>query len=392
MNIKVCLAGKNNIAINVLESLLQKIEIEKIYVIPNESDDKVDKWQRSFYKYSLEKKIKIIDLDIAYNIENLIFLSLEYDKIVKVEKFRESAKLYNVHFSKLPKYKGMYTSVHPILNNEKESGVTLHKMDNGIDTGEIIDQSCFEIEENDTARSLYFKYIDKGTKLVLKNLDNLLSGNIECYSQNYSESTYFSKSSINYRELKIDLNQTAKSISNQIRAYNFREYQLPKVKNCKIISFKITEIKSREKPGTIIYENELLLMLATIDYNIVLYKDRSEELFLACETGNIEKINQICVIKEHIDVQNKRGWTPLIVATYNGHKEVVKFLVGLGANINLTNFNGTNLLMYAKDFYKNSNNREIYDFFIRLGLKKEQTDYFGKSLIDYLNEEGINLD
>ena len=58
-------------------------------------------------------------------------------EIIKTKNFK-SNKLFNLHFSLLPSYKGMHTSAFPILNGEKYSGVTIHKIDNGIDTGDII--------------------------------------------------------------------------------------------------------------------------------------------------------------------------------------------------------------------------------------------------------------
>lgn len=389
---KVCLAGKNNIAVNILKELIKKIPKKNILIIVNKNDLNEDNWQRSLYKYAKKELLTITQLQDVYDIENLIFLSAEFDKIINIEKFKKNSSLYNIHFSKLPKYKGMYTSAHPILNNEKETGVTLHKIDNGIDTGDIIDQETFEISPSDTARSLYLKYIEYGTKLVLKNLDAILNNKTVSIPQKVEDSSYYSKLSINYRNLTIDLNQTAENIYNQLRAFNFREYQLPKVNGVSIISSKITKIKSVMRPGCVIFEDELAILLTTIDYNIIVYKDRSKELFEACAKGEYEVIKQICCVKEHLDIQNEKGWSPLVIATYNGHIEIVKFLVGQGADIRITNNNNTNLLMYSKDFYKKSKNRYLYDLYLKLGIKKEDKDYCDKSLVDYLNEEKIDLD
>ena len=74
-----------------------------------------------------------------------MFISLEYHRLIDPLKFVTS-KLYNPHFSLLPAYKGMYTSALPLLNDEKDAGVTLHHIDSGIDTGDIIDQIIFPIE------------------------------------------------------------------------------------------------------------------------------------------------------------------------------------------------------------------------------------------------------
>src|SRR5690606_13123102 len=101
-----------------------------------------------------------------YNIENLLFLSLEYDRIIRPEIFK-SSKLYNLHFSLLPAYKGVFTSILPILNGERQTGVTLHKIDNGIDTGDIIFQKNIDITEDINSLQLYKRYSDIGYKLLV---------------------------------------------------------------------------------------------------------------------------------------------------------------------------------------------------------------------------------
>ena len=67
--------------------------------------------------------------------------------ILNIDKFF-SKELFNFHFSLLPKYRGCHTNFFQIYNGEKISGVTLHKIDNGIDTGPIIDQLKFSINKN----------------------------------------------------------------------------------------------------------------------------------------------------------------------------------------------------------------------------------------------------
>lgn len=90
--------------------------------------------------------MQIISLEEAYSIENLLLLSVEFDRIVQISKFL-SDKIFNIHFSLLSKYKGMYSSVLPILHGERKTGVTLHRIRHGIDTGEIIAQEEVDIEE-----------------------------------------------------------------------------------------------------------------------------------------------------------------------------------------------------------------------------------------------------
>ena len=124
-------------------------------------------------KKANELNIKVNTLEDSYCIDNLLFISLEFDRIVNPNKFKTD-KLFNIHFSLLPKYKGMFTSIMPILNNEKATGVTLHKIDKGIDTGEIIAQKEFEIDLMDNARDVYHKYIHYGILLLKECLEKLL--------------------------------------------------------------------------------------------------------------------------------------------------------------------------------------------------------------------------
>lgn len=385
------MAGKNNIAVDVLEYLVKNNGARyDLGVVCNKTETGINSWQKSLRFFAKKFGVAEYELEDIYNKDSLIFLSLEFDQIIKPELF-QNAKLYNIHFSLLPKYKGMYTSAIPILNGEKKVGVTFHKIDNGIDTGDIIKQKSIKIDEHDTCRELYFKYINEGTKLVLEQIEYVLQDAIKAYPQNNKNSTYYSKKYINYGDLKIDLQQTACGIQRQIRAFSFREYQLPTVFGEKIVDSKITNIKSTKKPGVILEKNEYALMISTVDYNIVLYVDRFDELLHACEKGKLDVVKDICGIKAHINATNQRGWTPLMVATYNNQKEVVDYLLLNGADIYRTNYNGTTILMYAKEAYLRYGDATLFEKFYSLGMDVSTRDYSGKDVEEYLNEDGYEL-
>ena len=150
----LCIGGKNNITVNVLEYARTAFPDVRIVCIPDRCDDGVNKWQRSVIDYCKNTGIEIVSLEDVYEIEDLVFVSTEFDRIIKPEKFK-SSNLYNIHFSLLPKYKGMFTSVLPILNGDEKSGVTFHRIRAGIDTGEIIDQLSFEIKHDWNSLDLY---------------------------------------------------------------------------------------------------------------------------------------------------------------------------------------------------------------------------------------------
>ena len=123
INKKVCLAGKNEIAVYGLNLLTKFVNKEDICVIGWASDDGIDTWQPSLVKAAITNNITITTLEECYGIDGLIFLSLEFEALLVPDKF-VNAKLYNIHFSNLPAYKGMYTSAMPLLNDEKVGGVT----------------------------------------------------------------------------------------------------------------------------------------------------------------------------------------------------------------------------------------------------------------------------
>ncbi len=393
---KLCIAGKNSIAVDCLKTALAFQEKDpdlQIVVLYNRTETGQNTWQKSLQYFAGRWGVPCCSLEDIYEEENMTFLSLEYDRLLVPEKFA-TKQLFNIHFSLLPAYKGMYTSALPLLQGEKTVGVTLHRVDAGIDTGQIIAQVPFEVEDTDTGRSLYAKYIAHGTALVQSYMEQLIyhPDRIESRPQPAAGSTYFSRKTIDYANLAIDLKQTAQGIINQIRAFAFREYQLPRVYGTPIVWAKAGQERTFEKPGTVLEDTEGYLKLATIDYAVYLYKDRFAQLMEACGSGDLERVQEICGEYPYHNDKNERGWTPLIVATYHNRKDVVRYLVEQGADVHAVNHNGTNLLMYAKEAYKKSKDKELLRFYLSRGLTFEAEDYAGVNLYQYCEAEGLKLD
>ena len=267
---KICIAGNYNIAVECTKFLLKNYNHIDLYAIFNANDDGKDNFQKSYKKFCKKiKRIKIIKIEDAYDLDDLIFISLHFDKIIKTENFN-TKKFYNIHFSLLPEYKGMHTTAWPIINGEKYSGVTLHKIDNGIDTGDIISQIKFKIKNNDNAEKVFLNYIKYGTILFKKCFNNLLNGKFKSRKQDIKNSSYYNKPSIDFKNIKINLNKTAFEIHNELRAFTFKFYQLPQVHGKRIIFSKIMKSKSDRKPGKIISQSGNYLKISSIDYNLLL--------------------------------------------------------------------------------------------------------------------------
>lgn len=323
----LCIAGKNNIAVDVAKYVLNNFPYINLVGIANNNDDGIDGWQKSYKKFMTEHRIRQVSLEEVYSCNDLIFLSLEFDKIIKTDKFQTN-RLYNIHFSLLPKYRGMYTSALPILHNEKETGVTLHYIDNGIDTGNIIAQKKFNIEFMDNAQDVYFKLIANGTELVIEWLSKLLDrhSDIPAKEQNVLEASYFAKSYINYNDLNINLNQCAIAIYNQIRAFHFRNFQLPYINGMKISKCKITRSRSLEKVGTITQLDENRIQISTVDYDVIAYRDRFDELLTAIKSDKTEIIKEIGREKYYWQEKDADGITPLELLKAIGNEYILNWL------------------------------------------------------------------
>lgn len=384
----ICIAGKNNIAVSGLIHLLENYPDYNIIGCLNSNDDGINSWQNSFKYYCNKFNVPIHSLDELYNIEDLIFISLEFDKIIKPSKFKTN-RLYNIHFSKLPAYKGMFTSVLPLMNAENESGVTLHRIEEGIDTGEVIDQITFQITFNTNARDLYDLYLNHATNLFKKNIDIIINGKVVSTPQSSYNSSYYSKKSIDFSNVMVDLNKTAFEIHNQIRAFVFRDYQLPIIFNKSIYKSEITDKKTCGKPGTIALQEESFILINTVDYQIKLFVDFEAELFEAAKSGNIDRINDLELIGYPINIRTKKGWDILIVAAYHNKYSLVEYLCNRGWNVNTVNYKGTSALMYAMTSASEGRGLESLKILYSLA-DHSMLDDLGKNVFEYAKQYNNN--
>jgi methionyl-tRNA formyltransferase len=385
MKIKtICIAGKNNIAINIARYIRGSLPQYEIIAVCNATDEGKNNFQRSFKAFCQSENIRMVQLNEVYDHQDLLFLSLEFDKIIKPYKFKTN-NLFNIHFSLLPAYKGMYTSALPILNNEKYSGATLHKIDSGIDTGDIIAQRKFEIGADTSGQELYLMYIEHGTQLIIDNLQHLLDGTFINTRQPSTNASYYSKNSLDYSNLKIDFNKTAQEIHNQIRAYSFPAYQLPVVNNISVYKSEIMSDKSMYKAGTILNQDDFTLIMASVDYYIKLYKDRREDLLQAAANGKSEVIEHFIDNNYPLFQKNKLGWDSLIVAAYNGQYELAKLLIEkYGGDINTNNNNLTTLVMYAMTYASKTDDLQLLNYLLqKRQINLSAKDAFNKDIYYY---------
>ena len=240
----ICIAGKNQCSIDFLKFTAKKIKKRNILVLPNKSDKGKLTWQPSLRSYAEKNNFKITNLKSLYKIENLIFISIEFEELINLKNFK-SKELFNFHFSLLPKYRGCHTNFFQLYFGEKNSGVTLHKIDNGIDTGPIISNIKFKININDNALVNYKRLMKSSSLLYRKNFVKIIKNNYKEKKQNNKRSTYFSRSSVNYDKMKhFSIKNMDLKFFHRIKAFIFPPLQLPVVnsklvKNIRLINKKI---------------------------------------------------------------------------------------------------------------------------------------------------------
>lgn len=379
----IVVAGKNNIAVHALNYLVDRLGNEAVIALPNQNDSGENGWQQSLRLAANERHVQQTSLESIENDKVKLFLSLEYDRIINPSSFRD-ASLYNFHFSCLPRYKGMYTSIWPILYGDAKSGVTLHKIDQGIDTGDIFAQCTFKISSIDRSRDLYRKYIKNAIALFDEKIEEILSGALNPIPQSAAGSTYFSKDTIDFSKLTINLQCTAWELQRQLYAYSFREYQLPVVFGKPIVEIDITTRKSTHKPGTVVQNFSNKLVVSTIDYDVILFVDLLPDVLDRFRFCNREESSSLLRHVTGIHDRNEKGWSPIIVAAYHGNFEAVKYLLDNGADPNDCNYKGTTVLMYSKDYSLKHRSKRVFELLRNAGANLSVKDFGGKKLEDYV--------
>ena len=124
----------------------------------------------------------------------------------------------NVHASLLPRWRGASPVQAAILAGDSVTGVSIMKMDAGLDTGPIIAQKELNISDDDTSFSLSEKLSNLGASLLLDTLDGYYSGKIKINNQNDEQAT--KTHLIKKEEGMLDLNISAEVLERAIRAYN----------------------------------------------------------------------------------------------------------------------------------------------------------------------------
>lgn len=242
--------GGHELGAKTLEHLINNnVNVVGVVVSKNDND-----WYRGVdevaYKFNLNlyeeknindqiflNKIKSLNLDLI--------VCVNFDQILKKDIINLPAiGCINTHASLLPKYRGRAPLNWAMINGEKYSGVTVHFIDEGIDTGDIILQEKIKINEDDYISDLLNKVKNIYPKIVLNAIRALESSNLNFIKPDLSKGFYVNKRTKD--DGKIDFSKPSKDILNFIKAI------------------------SKPYPGAFLYNNnkKIIIWRARLDYNI----------------------------------------------------------------------------------------------------------------------------
>ena len=159
--------------------------------------------EESVFEFAKKNNIPILSFDEVEKLSPDIGFSVRYNKIIPLSVI-ESFKLgiINTHGGILPEYRGSYCNINSIINNEKEYGVTLHYISEGIDTGDIVAIKKINIDELDTGFSLYMKSEQLCYEILKENIKSIINEQNERVSQDeliekgHKCGIYYAKSTI----------------------------------------------------------------------------------------------------------------------------------------------------------------------------------------------------
>jgi len=262
---KIVFMGTPIFAVPILKSLYQNgYQVSVVYTQPPQKSQRGQKINKSLIQ-SLSETLNIkfrTPLSLKNNREEYEYLKkldadlgivVAYGQIIPNEILNLTKKGFiNIHASLLPKWRGAAPIQRSIINLDKQTGITIMKINNKLDSGPICNSYKIDISNNENAEIISNKLSLLGAEKILDNIDNILDDEIEFKEQNHADATYANK--IEKSEGKIDWNNKAENIIGKINGL----YPSPgawfiyKGERFKILKAEISEGKG--KPGIILDE------------------------------------------------------------------------------------------------------------------------------------------
>ena len=225
---KIIFFGSSNFAVPILEELVKNEEVALVVTQPDREKGRALKVAPTAVKSKAEELgIEIFQpgkVNTKESIEFLkkfnadLFIVVSFGQILSKEVL-SLPKLYclNIHASLLPKYRGAAPINWAIANGEKETGVTIMKMNEKMDEGDVLLNESVAMDADNDAVTVSDKLSKKGSQVLLKAVELIKADKADFIKQDNSKATFAPK--LKKDDGLIDWKMTAEEISNRIRAF-----------------------------------------------------------------------------------------------------------------------------------------------------------------------------
>ncbi|GII63966.1 methionyl-tRNA formyltransferase [Sphaerisporangium krabiense] len=173
----------------------------------------------------------------------------------------------NVHDSLLPAYAGFSPIIWALINGEQEVGVTAHRMNAGLDAGDIVLQRAVTVRPHDTATDLFHRTVDLIGPVVRESLDLIASGRARWTPQDRARASFFHKRSV--EDGRIDWTWPAERLERLVRAQSDpypNAYTYHDGRRLRIVAAAVSEARYGGTPGRVfIREGDGVVIVAGAD-------------------------------------------------------------------------------------------------------------------------------
>lgn len=250
---KIVYLGSSKLSVIPLKRLREAgYEISAVVCQPDRPNARGYKTEISeIKKYSILKNIPVYQFnkireegtEILKKIKPDLLIVVYYGQILSQE-IIDIGKygIINLHPSLLPKYRGPSPVISSVLNGDKETGVTIMRIEKDIDSGNILVQNKVDILENETAGELWQRLTELGSELVIEIIEKIKNNTLEERIQEHSQATFTKMFNKNHAE--IDFSKSSEEIINHVRAFNPNPVAYFNYKNEK---FKVYEVQNSKE-------------------------------------------------------------------------------------------------------------------------------------------------
>lgn len=200
-----------------------------------------------------------------------VFIVVAYGKILPAEVLAiPTYGCLNVHASLLPKYRGAAPIQYSILNGDRETGVTVMKLDERMDTGDIVAQASIPLPEKDDVPALTERLAALGAQVLREVMQNLPEHLVQARPQAHEHATYTQK--IEKEDGRIDWQQSAHALSRLVNALhdNPGVYTVFRQRRLKVHRAVVSDETAIAAAGSIVRANSGGIHVATGEGTLVL--------------------------------------------------------------------------------------------------------------------------